>query len=236
MAGGVIGRAMNGAAGDASAAPPAGRVRVWSLPVRLFHWSTAALAVFSVVTAKIGGNALVWHFWSGYAVLTLVLFRVLWGLAGDHYARFSAFVRGPRAVFAYLRGEYAPGPGHNPVGALSVLALLACLFVQAATGLFANDAIFSEGPLAKMVSGATSDRLTSIHKWNELVLYGLVGLHLAAIAFYELVRRRRLIVPMVTGQRQDENGPSTRDDAAMRLRALVLLLVAAALVTYVVRL
>ena len=236
MAGGVVSRVMNGAAGAASGAEPARRVRVWSLPVRLFHWGTAALAVFSVVTAKVGGNALQWHFWSGYAVLTLVLFRVLWGLAGDHHARFGAFVRGPRAVLAYLRGEYSAGPGHNPVGALSVLALLACLFVQAATGLFANDAIFSEGPLAKMVSGATSDRLTSIHKWNELVLYGLVSLHLAAIAFYELVRRRRLIAPMVTGHRRDERGLSTRDDAAMRLRALVLLAVAALLVTYVVRL
>lgn len=236
MAGGVVSRVMNGAAGAASGAQPTGRVCVWSLAVRLFHWCTAALAVFSVVTAKVGGNALQWHFWSGYAVLTLVLFRVLWGLAGDHHARFGAFVRGPRAVLAYLRGEYSPGPGHNPVGALSVLALLACLFVQAATGLFANDAIFSEGPLAKMVSGATSDRLTSIHKWNELVLYGLVGLHLAAIAFYELARRCRLIAPMVTGHRRDETGPSTRDDAAMRLRALVLLAVAALLVTYVVRL
>jgi cytochrome b len=211
-------------------------VRVWSLPVRLFHWSTALLVVFSVTTAQIGGNALQWHFWSGYALLALVIFRVLWGLAGDRHARFAAFVRGPRAVLGYLRGQVPAGPGHNPVGALSVLAMLACLFVQAATGLFANDAIFNEGPLAKMVSGATSDLMTRIHKWNEFVLYGLVGLHLAAIAFYELVRRRRLVAPMVTGRRRGEHGPSTRDDAAMRLRALVLLLVAAGLVAYVVRL
>lgn len=217
--------------------PPArdAPVRVWDLPTRLFHWSLAALFVCSVVTAKIGGNALAWHFWSGYAVLTLLVFRLLWGVAGDRYARFAGFVRGPRAVLAYLRGHAGDGAGHNPLGALSVLVLLASLLLQAATGLFANDAIFSEGPLAKMVSGATSDRLTSIHKWNEIMLYVLVGLHLAAIAFYELVRRRRLIWPMISGD-QRQAAPPARDDAPMRLRALILFALGAALVGYVVNL
>lgn len=211
-------------------------IRVWDLPTRLFHWSLAVLTVFSVVTAKVGGNALAWHFWSGYAVLALVLFRLLWGVAGDRYARFANFVRGPQTVMAYLRGELEGGAGHNPVGALSVLALLATLMLQAVTGLFANDAIFSEGPLAKMVSGAASDRMTWVHKWNELVLYGLVGLHLVAVAYYALLKRRPMIRPIITGMRPALGAEPARDDAQMRVRAAILLSIAAALVSYVVRL
>lgn len=211
-------------------------VRVWDLPTRLFHWSLAVLTVFSVVTAKVGGNAITWHFWSGYAVLALVLFRLLWGVAGDRYARFANFVRGPRTIVAFLRGQVDGGAGHNPLGALSVLALLACLSLQAVTGLFANDAIFSEGPLAKMVSGATSDRMTSVHKWNELVLYALVGLHLVAVAYYAILRRRPMIRPIIAGIRPAIGAEPARDDAPMRVRAAILLTIAAALVSYVVRL
>jgi len=225
-----------GSTNDSGTDAAARRVRVWDLPTRLFHWSLAVLAVVSVVTAKVGGNALAWHFWSGYTVLALLVFRVLWGLAGGRYARFAEFVRGPRAVLTYLRGTRGDSPGHNPLGAVSVIALLTAFLVQAVTGLFANDAIFTEGPLARMVSGATSDRMTTIHKWNELVLYGLVGLHLLAVGYYELIRRRRLILPMITGDRRDTDGAPARDDAPMRLRALVLLAVAAGLVTYVVTL
>lgn len=225
-----------GSAASPGADAATGRVRVWDLPTRLFHWSLAVLAVVSVVTAKAGGNALAWHFWSGYTVLALLVFRLLWGFAGGRYARFAEFVRGPRAVLTHLRGLRGDSPGHNPLGALSVLALLAAFLVQAVTGLFANDAIFTEGPLAKMVSGATSDRMTTIHKWNELVLYALVGLHLLAVGYYEFIRRRRLILPMITGDRRDADGPSARDDSPMRLRALALLAVAAGLVAYVVTL
>lgn len=211
-------------------------VRVWDLPTRLFHWSLAVLFAFSVATAKIGGAATEWHFRSGYAVLTLLVFRLLWGIAGDRYARFAAFVRGPRKVLAYLLGDAGVCAGHSPLGALSVLALLAALLLQAATGLFANDAIFSEGPLAKFVSGATSDRLTSIHKFNEVVLYALVGLHLAAVAYYAGLRRRPMLRPMLFGDRPGVAAPPARDDAAIRLRAGILAAVAAALVAYVVTL
>ncbi len=209
------------------------RVRVWDLPTRLFHWTLALLLVFSVSTAKIGGNAMQWHFWSGYAVLALVVFRLLWGLAGSRYARFADFLRGPRAVLAYLRGVDDGGAGHNPLGALATLALLGSVLVQATTGLFANDAIFTEGPLAKLVSNATSDAMTSVHNWNEKVLYVLVGLHLAAIAFYALVRRQALVRSMVDGDRRGVDARPARDDAAMRLRAAILLAVAASLVAYV---
>jgi len=109
----------------------AGPVRIWDLPTRLFHWLLAALVLCSVVTAKLGGLWIDWHMRAGYAILALVLFRVLWGFAGSRYARFANFVRGPRAVLDYLRGRGAQGAGHSPLGALSVLALLAALLVQA---------------------------------------------------------------------------------------------------------
>ncbi len=226
---------MNPRSAEAATQVPA-RVRVWDLPTRLFHWTLVLLLVFSVSTAKIGGNALQWHFWSGYAVLTLVTFRILWGVAGDRYVRFAAFVRGPRTVIAYLRGALDTGAGHNPLGALSVLALLAAVLVQASTGLFANDAIFSEGPLAKLVSNATSDRMTAIHNWNEKVIYALVALHLAAVLFYEIARRKRVVLAMIDGDQRSIVAEAARDDASMRMRAVILLALAAGLVSYVVQL
>jgi len=209
--------------------------RVWDLPTRLFHWTLTALIVFSFTTAKIGGLWMDWHMRSGYAVLTLVLFRLLWGFAGSHYARFATFVRGPRKVLAYLTGRLDDTAGHNPLGALSVLALLAALLLQAGSGLFANDEIFTEGPLAKLVSGSTSSLLTSIHHRGEFVLYALVGLHLAAVVFYAVFKRQNLVSAMVRGDRVVDAQPA-RDDLALRVRALVLFGLCAGLTWYLVTL
>lgn len=219
---------------------PQPRVRVWDLPTRLFHWTLALLVAASFITAEIGGNAMLWHMRAGYAILALVLFRILWGLAGDRYALFASFVRGPRRVLAYLgatlRGHAARTAGHNPLGALSVLALLAALAVQATTGLFANDDIATEGPLAKLVSGAASTWLTRIHKWNETLILVLIGLHLAAIVFYALAKRENLVWPMIIGDKRDLAAWPATDDLTIRIRAAVLLALAAGLVTYLVRL
>lgn len=209
------------------------RTRVWDLPTRLFHWTLAALVIFSVVTIKLGGNWMEWHFRSGYAILTLLLFRLLWGFAGSRYARFAIFVRGPRAVVDYLRGRLSHGAGHNPLGALSVLAMLALLLSQTGTGLFANDGSYTEGPLAKFISGSLSNLLTSVHKASEYALYGLVGLHVAAIVYYAVARRERLVPAMVTGD-QPVDAPAARDDLMLRLRALLLLAMCAGAVAFVV--
>ena len=214
-----------------------GRVRVWDLPTRLFHWSLAALVTFSIVTAKLGGLWLDWHMRSGYAILALLVFRLLWGVAGSRHARLVHFVRGPRIVLAYLQGRHPhDGAGHNPLGALSVVAILAVLLAQAATGLFANDGSFTEGPLAKLVSRATGELLSSIHRWGELAIYALIALHLAAVLFYLLVRRDNLIGPMISGDRRGIDAHPARDDPALWLRAAVMLALAAGLTTYVVRL
>ena len=121
------------------------RLRVWDLPTRIFHWTLALTLVASVVTAKIGGNAMVWHMRLGLVALALLLFRVAWGFVGGHWSRFASFLYPPRSVLAYLRGDSGPGGrfdvGHSPLGALSVFALLALLIAQVATGLVADDEI-----------------------------------------------------------------------------------------------
>jgi cytochrome b len=213
------------------------RVRVWDLPTRLFHWLLALLILTSIVTAKVGGNAMDWHMWSGYAVLALLVFRLLWGWAGSRYARFESFVRGPQAVLAYLRGDGGDAhPGHNPLGAWSVVVLLLVLLTQGTTGLFANDDIATEGPLAKLVSSRTSTLLSSVHRLNEWVIYALVALHLLAVAFYAFVKRQNLVFPMLTGDKTGIAGEPAEDDAAMRWRAAILFAIAAGLVAYLVQL
>jgi cytochrome b len=209
-------------------------VRVWDLPTRLFHWALAALVVCSFVTVKLGGFWMDWHMRSGYAILALVLFRVLWGFAGSRYALFSSFVRRPADVIGYLRGQVEHGAGHSPLAAVSVLALLGALLVQAGTGLFSNDGNFTEGPLARLVSSAAGERLSTVHRFGEWALYALVGLHIAAIAYYTTFRRVALVRPMITGDRFDVDAPPADDGLATRLRALALALAAAALVAFIV--
>ena len=182
------------------------RILVWDLPLRLFHWLLLLLVVTSFVSAKIGGNAMQIHMLSGYAVLALLLFRILWGFLGGTHARFASFVRSPVAVIAYLRGltrnDAEHHLGHNPAGAWSVILMLLALLIQTATGLFANDDIATEGPLAKLVSKALSDRITGVHHLNLWLLYALIGTHLAAIAFYLFHKRENLVTPMLTGFKQ----------------------------------
>ena len=213
-------------------------IRIWDLPTRLFHWILVLLVSFSIVSAKIGGNWLDWHMRSGYCILALVLFRIMWGFVGSHHARFSNFVRPPGAVLSYLRemrnGSASAQAGHNPLGALSVLAVLAVLLLQASTGLFANDSISSEGPLARLVSSATSDRLTLIHKINQYVIYSLITLHLGAVAYYYFAKRENLVLPMFTGDKAGAGFVSANDGVRLRVRAAILLSIAAAVATYVV--
>ena len=141
------------------------------------------------------------HFWSGYTLLFLLIFRVLWGFAGGSTARFSAFVRGPSAVLAYLRGGEFRQAGHTPLGGLSVVAMLFALLVQLTTGLIQiDDDDFVEGPLSGLVSYDTALLAHDVHEVSFNILLALIALHLLAIAYYQLVRRRSLIRPMITGR------------------------------------
>lgn len=178
----------------------------WDLPVRLFHWALVLLVVGSVVTGLLGGNLMVWHMRFGYAILALVLFRLLGGLAGSSTARFSDFLYGPRRVAGFagalLKRREAHYLGHNPLGGWMVVVLLAALLFQASSGLFANDDIAVEGPLYPFIGKDLSDRLTGLHKLNIKLIYGLVALHVAAVLFHWLARGENLVRAMFSGDKQ----------------------------------
>jgi cytochrome b len=170
-----------------------------------------------------------WHFRLGYTVLALLLFRLLWGFVGGRWSRFAAFVYGPGSVVAYLRGRAHPDHliGHTPLGALSVFAVLAILALQVATGLMADDEISASGPLTRFVSGEVVSLATGWHKaQGKWAVIALVSLHVLAVLFYVLVKRHRLVRPMVTGDKlvSAESGQvaPSRDDAASRWLALML--------------
>ena len=177
---------------------------VWDLPVRLVHWLLAALILFSWWSVK--NHHTDWHIWSGCAILTLLIFRLLWGFFGSSTARWASFIRGPRAVVAYLKGKWT-GIGHTPLGALSVVALFGALAVQVGLGLISQDEDgLYFGPLSRLVSSDTSDTARDIHElWFETVIAGLVALHLAAILFYRL-RGKHLTKPMIIGRAAPEPG------------------------------
>ena len=177
-------------------------IRVWDLPIRLFHWLLVAGIILSFVTVKIGGNAMSWHAFSGYCVLSLIIFRILWGFIGSYHARFIHFVPSPKGLIHFLGGKAKAGLGHNPLGALSVLALLLSVGLQAVTGLFANDDIAFEGPFAKYISSETIELLTSIHRQNEKALIILIALHLCAILYYQKFKGENLIKPMIGGDKE----------------------------------
>ncbi len=181
------------------------KVRIWDIPTRLFHWSLVILMSISFYTGLSGGFVeMDYHMLSGFCILSLVLFRIVWGFFGGYYARFTTFIKGPRSIIQHamnlLKNE-APYPGHNPMGALSIIAILLSLLVQASTGLFANDDIMVEGPLTHLVSYDTSRMLTGIHKANIWVIGSLSGLHIAAILFYQFYKKDRLIVGMFSGKK-----------------------------------
>jgi len=222
------------------------KVYVWDLPTRLFHWLLVLLVSISFYTGLTGGfDIMDYHMLSGYGILTLVLFRCGWGLVGNKHARFAGFLAGPGRVMDYVKaklGKSAGRPqqsttvGHNPLGGWSVMAMLGALLTQAGTGLFANDDIFTEGPLVHLVTERLSGQLTGIHGTMPWVLGGLILLHLAAIAFYHLRYAQNLWLPMIKGWRDlRPDGEEKATDASNPwIRGLLLLSISAAGVYYLV--
>lgn len=211
-------------------------VRVWDLPTRVFHWLLAACVVGLVATGWAGAEWTAWHARLGYAVASLLLFRLVWGLAGGHWSRFRSFAHSPAALWRHLRGHGAPaeGVGHSPLGALSVFAMLLVLLAQVTSGLFSANRDDFAGPLSVFVSNATVKAVTRYHKeFGEPLVIGLVVLHLLAIAWYRW-RGRDLVGPMWHGDKQVVLAvPSARDDGASRLTALAVFGACAALVAWI---
>jgi cytochrome b len=210
---------------------PTHRIRVWDAPTRLFHWLLALSVVGLVISGNVGGRWMEWHMRLGYFVISLLLFRLAWGVVGGYWSRFSKFAYRPSSVWAYLRGRspLIHRVGHSPLGALSVFALLLVLGLQVSTGLLTDDEIFYAGPLTRIASHDTIAWASQYHKgWGKLMLITLVVLHLLALLIYKVVFRQPLVKAMVTGDKAlPEAVPSSADHVRAWLLAAVLYALAA---------
>jgi cytochrome b len=206
-------------------------IRVWDAPTRVFHWALVVLLGTSWLTESRGWMAL--HFLSGYSIITLLLFRLAWGVCGSQTARFSHFLKSPVAALRHLAHLHRREPdtciGHNAAGGWMVLVMLALLAVQAATGLFANDDGDTEGPLFNYVSKGQSDWLSHIHAVNFTLIELAVVAHVAAILAYAVLKRHDLVRPMITGRKLLPDEP-TPPVLVSPVRAVVLLANAAGIV------
>ena len=206
-------------------------VRIWDLPTRLFHWALAFSVIGAFITVKMGNMD--WHIRLGEWVFCLILFRIIWGFIGPHYARFSQFIKGPKSIATYLK-DGKKVYGHNPLGALSVIALLALFGFQAVTGLYTGDGYFYQGPLYSIGRGVR-DTMTSWHHQMEIWMILLFVLHVGAVFFYKFFKKDNLLTPMITGKASlagDAIGVvNVQQTLAMWIRFIVALGVAT-LVTY----
>jgi len=180
-------------------------IKVWDLPLRVFHWALAFSFLGAFATGELGGNLMYWHGVIGTFILGLIIFRVIWGIIGSQHSRFLSFFPTPRKVISYFKGEWQ-AHGHNPLGAISVLLLLSLVAAQVGTGLFANDDIAFEAPLFRLVDKEVSDSLSALHSTLFYVLAGLVVLHMVAVGFYFLFKKTNLVTPMITGKKRVEKG------------------------------
>jgi cytochrome b len=208
-----------------------GEVRAWDLPTRLFKWTLVALVCAAPLTKWYGDVTLVWHKLVGYSILTLVLWRVMWGFVGGTTARFSTFLRWPWTALAYgwdtLRGRRRGYLGHNPLGSWMVVAFLVVIAVQAVTGLFVTDDIIVEGPLKGYVSNAASKALSTIHHILPRLLLVLAVLHIAANALHTVLKEN-VILAMITGRKPAgpfEDAPENRD-GSLAVAAICLVIAA----------
>lgn len=210
--------------GPPDPAPHAVReIRLWDPLLRGFHWLLAFFVTAGWCLGQFGPSKMTLHFWCGYVVAGLLLFRLIWGFVGPAPARFSHFLRGPGAVAGYLRHmtlrEPSYWPGHNPLGALSVIAMLAVLAAQVTTGLISDpDDYINVGPLASSVSAATRSKAVGWHELGATLVLVLVLLHLAVILFYRLWKRENLIGAMITGRKKVRDHRAERaQDMARRM-------------------
>ncbi|MBU3556027.1 cytochrome b/b6 domain-containing protein [Polynucleobacter sp. Ross1-W9] len=220
-------------------------IRVWDLPIRVFHWLLVLCITGSFVTINLGDEFIQWHAYFGYSILILLIFRIIWGFVGSTHARFTSFLPTKKAIFDYLSGSSPRVLGHNPIGAISVFALIFVLSVQVLTGLFVDDEVSFQGPLAKYVSGSISSFLSEIHEGNQVVIYTLIAIHIAAIWYYKKFKGENLIKPMINGDKEinpseeakylpADLGRASKDGVLQRGFALLLLSVIALVVGYLI--
>ena len=222
-------------------------IKVWDLPVRIFHWSLVVLFITAYVTNSLGSDYFIYHLWSGYALIVLVIFRIVWGVVGTYHARFTHFLKNPITTAQYALSLFKKKEkyylGHNPLGAVMVVILLIATLVQAITGLFTNDEIFNVGPLYAYIDDELSLQLTSLHRQLFYWILGAISLHILAVIFHVLFKRDNIIKAMFTGKK---NLPSTGEtnsqatDAQVSISsskiglAIVILIVLAAILAAVI--
>ncbi len=199
-------------------------VRIWDLPTRLFHWLFAVACTVAWVTGDEPRYTDL-HVYADYVALGLVLFRVVWGVVGGRYARFSQFVKGPAAILRHWRRlstrSRSDEPGHNPAGAVAILLMLSVAGVSGVTGLVVLGGEEGFGPLAGMVG---IERGVQVHGWHEAlswVLVALVVLHLFGVALESLLLRQNLPRAMVTGMKRVEGGEAEPHNAALTAKLLL---------------
>ena len=214
-------------------------IKVWDLPVRIFHWALVLAVSGAYLTHEAGIEYFKYHLWCGYAVVILVSFRILWGIVGTYHARFWNFVQNPIHTLRYglklLRNKEPHYIGHNPLGAWMVLVLLVALMAQGITGLFSNDEILNFGPLYGYVSNDLSLKLTSIHRQLFDLLAAAVAVHVLAVLFHLVIKKENLIRAMFTGRKPRNQVNSSLEIQSSRLwLAAFLLLVLCAALTWLV--
>ncbi|GGO86773.1 cytochrome b561 [Marinobacterium nitratireducens] len=181
------------------------RIKVWDPSIRLFHWALVGLMSFLWWSGS-QGDGIDYHPVAGYCVLGLILYRILWGFVGSRYARFGAFLRPPRETLRSVPGvlgrQRAHYLSHNPLGGWMVVALLLSLLFQGLTGLGTTDDLMIDGPLVAWLDDSWVERLTDWHHFNANLLLVLIGLHLLAVLYHDLVRREGLVSAMLTGEKR----------------------------------
>lgn len=202
---------------------------VWDLPTRLFHWLLALAIGAQWFTGEQGDSWLTWHFYIGYFTIGLILFRIIWGFVGTRYARFSDFLVMPGTLFTYLKGNWQERPGHPPLGGLMVLFFLSVILVQAVSGLFTTDDIFTDGPFRSALSGELQDKADWAHANLFLIIQIAAAVHIAAAFFYLLVKKSNLIMPMITGKKEVEEHQSI-NSSKLILAGVLIAVIAAGIV------
>jgi len=206
---------------------------IWDLPLRIFHWSFAVTILASWYTAEQGADLVEIHMKLGYFALVLIVFRLLWGLIGPKHARFSQFVPSPKTLLSYLQKSKLDKamPGHNPLGAMMVILMILLISVQAVSGLFINDDIFSSGPYYGSISNELEKVMSFLHHNTFDFMIVAIGLHLAAVAYYWRVKKQNLVLPMITGKKSAEQLDAV--DAIPHSKIILACVVAACCVGFV---
>lgn len=193
--------------------------KVWDLPVRIFHWTLVSLFLFLIVSGDLGDELIEWHFYAGYLLSGLILFRLIWGLIGSHYARFLSFVRHPLHTLGYLKrmfqGNAEHHYGHNPAGGMMVIALLLLLSAQIASGLVTTDDVLWDGPFYSTVSDELAEFGGTLHHQLQLLLKVLIGVHILAVVFHQIKYKDRLVPAMIHGKKVDMGGTVITDQAGI---------------------